>query len=108
VSERILFRRSLPGKLEDLPEICDSPGILAQLIAWMHIHPNKPVLDALSEEDGALCFNGVALATATALQEEAEIRYDNDEDIRDGLPTAITNIELDDMINLALSAIQPI
>ena len=61
VSERILFRRSLPGNLDDLPEINDNPGILAQLIAWMHTHPNKPILDALTEGSGGSC----ACATTT-------------------------------------------
>ena len=104
VSERILFRRSLPGRLEDLPEISDSPGILAQLIAWMHTHPNKPVLDALSEEDGALCFDGAALATAAALEAEAAARAGEDENIWDDV-TPMTNLELDALINQALAAI---
>ena len=108
VSERILFRRSLPGTLDDYPEISDNPGILVQLIAWMHFHPNKPILDALTEGgDGELEFNGVALATAEALQEEAGIRCEHDNDIRAGLPDALANIELDDLINNALGAIQP-
>ena len=58
ISERIMFKKSVPGGLEDMPEISDSPGLIAQIVAWLHTHPNKSVLDAFSEQDGVLFWNG--------------------------------------------------
>ena len=58
VSERIMFQRSLADGLDDLPEVSDNPGILAQLIAQMHSHTNKNVLSALSDKGGALLYSG--------------------------------------------------
>ena len=51
--------------------------------------------------------DGGYAALEEALQEEAGIRCEHDNDIRAGLPDALANIELDSLINNALGAIQP-
>jgi len=59
--------------------------------------PNKAVLALLTESDGALYFDGAALATVAALEEVNEnIRADM---------APLTNLELDALINQALEAI---
>ena len=125
ISERILFRRSLHGSLNDMPEVSDSPGILTQLLAWMHNHPNQSVLDALSDEDGALFYDGLPvgeestnhdhhnkpLLDALSSSGGGVLAYDDNDlatadELLAATTTPLSNEEINNLIDLALQAIQ--
>jgi hypothetical protein len=83
ISERIVFGKSLCDSSDHLPEIEDQPNVIAQLLAAMHRHGNKSVLDELGDAAGALTYKGGGVMTE-----------------------ALTNLELDALINQALAAIR--
>ena len=80
------------------------PGMLEEILS-VASHDNRPILDALSEDEaGALCYNGDAYALAAALEAEAATRADEDETIREDV-APLSNVELEALINLALAAL---
>jgi hypothetical protein len=82
ISEQILFGKSLSDSLDHLPEAAAQPGAIEQLLAAMHTHGNKTVLDELGDAAGELTYHGQSLA------------YE-----------PITNLELNALINQALAAV---
>jgi hypothetical protein len=53
ISEPIIFRKSLADSLDEIAEVPEQAGVIAQLLAAMHSHGNKTVLDELGELAGA-------------------------------------------------------
>jgi hypothetical protein len=101
VSETLLFDKSIVYD----PLVNAPPNIIDDLIAKAHTHPNKLILDLLTDTGGELFYDGAALATAAALLAEANTREGEDSDIRDDV-APLTNLELEALINQALIAVQ--
>ena len=82
ISEKIVFGKSLADSLDQLPEIESQPNAITQLLAAMHRHGNKSVLEELGDLAGDLTYNGEPIVT-----------------------DALTNCEINDLINQALAAL---
>jgi hypothetical protein len=80
ISERILFKKSLIGSLDEAPEVTDRPGAIEQLLAAMHRHGNMTVLEELGDAAGALTYKGSGVSTEP-----------------------LTNMEINDLIDQALA-----
>jgi len=80
ISEPVVFAKSLADgiRTDYLPE----PTALTELLEAMHRHGNKTVLEELGDLAGELTYNGAALKT-----------------------DALTNHEINDLINQALAAL---
>jgi phage-related protein len=72
ISEPILFHKSLADSLDEIDEVPEQPGVIAQLLAAMHTHGNKTVLDELGELAGALTYKGESVRAAPLTNIEIE------------------------------------
>ncbi len=81
ISEPVLFQKSLADSIDNIAETPDQPGAIAQLLAAMHRHGNITVLEELGDLAGALTYHGKSVVT-----------------------DALTNTEINDLINQALAA----
>ena len=82
ISEKIVFGKSLADSLDHIPEVDAQPNAITQLLAAMHQHGNMSVLEELGDAAGDLTYHGERLAT-----------------------DALTNLEINDLINQALAAL---
>jgi hypothetical protein len=81
ISEKIVFGKSLADSVDQLAEADDQPNAIAQLLEAMHKHGNMTVLEELGDAAGALTYKGFGVGSE-----------------------ALTNLEIDALINLALAA----
>jgi hypothetical protein len=82
ISEPVLFQKSLADSLENIAEAPGQPDAIAQLLAAMHRHGNMTILEELGDLVGELTYRGEPLTT-----------------------DALSNIEINNLINQALAAI---
>jgi len=82
ISEKIVFSSSLADSADALPELDTQPNVIKDLLESMHRHGNLTILEELGERAGDLTYHGESLVT-----------------------DALTNAEINDLINQALAAI---
>jgi len=81
ISEKIVFGKSLADSADALAELDTRPNAIAQLLAAMHRHGNLTILEELGDLAGDLTYRGESLVA-----------------------DALTNTEINDLINQALAA----
>jgi hypothetical protein len=72
ISERILFSGALADDIGDLPEAGAEPNVIAQLVAQMHSHGNKLVLDELGDDLHRLTYKGSLVPPEPLTNEEIQ------------------------------------
>jgi hypothetical protein len=82
ISEKIVFGKSLSDSLDHIPEAEQQPNAITQLLAAMHRHGNMTILEELGDLAGGLTYHGEPVAS-----------------------DAMTNLEINDLINQALAAL---
>ena len=81
ISEPVLFQKSLSDSLDNVPDVPDQPGVIAQLLAAMHRHGNMTVLEELGDLAHELTYRGESV-----------------------MSEALSNMEINELINQALAA----